>query len=73
MTRSKSPSPLKSAAATDTGERFAGKLRAAWKVPFPLPRSTQTEVVPRLATARSWIPSRLKSPTATHCGLLPTT
>ena len=41
---------------------------AAWKVPLPLPSSTLTLSLPSLATARSGLPSPLKSPTATDDG-----
>src|SRR5260370_30891658 len=43
---------------------------ANWKVPSPLPRSTQTFQSLKLATARSGLPSPLKSPTTTPEGPL---
>src|SRR5712692_4269704 len=48
----------------------ARKFRPAWKVPSPLPKSTETPEQ-TLATARSCTPSPLKSPTATEEGLHP--
>src|SRR5439155_17860759 len=45
---------------------------AVWKVPSPRPNSTET--VPSncwLATAKSALPSRLKSPVATEIGFVP--
>src|SRR5207249_7138572 len=50
------PSPLKSPTAMDDAPA-AGKFCAAWKVPSPLPRSTETSPERRLATARSGLPS----------------
>ena len=44
---------------------------AAAKVPLPLPSSTLTLSLPALATARSGLPSPLKSPTATEIGRVP--
>ena len=41
------------------------KFPAGWKVPLPLPSSTETVLDPALLTARSSLPSLLKSPTAT--------
>src|SRR6266581_3500419 len=49
------------------------KVVAGWKVPSPLPSSTETVLDPALATARSTLPSPLKSPTATDTGLDPDT
>src|SRR6185503_13376784 len=66
------PSPLRSATATELEPAPAGKVCAAWNVPSPLPRRTETSLLPRFALTRSFTPSPLKSPTATHCGLLPT-
>ena len=43
---------------------------AVWKVPSPLPNSTETVFELELATARSASPSWLKSPTATEVGLV---
>src|ERR1035441_3921741 len=56
-------------------------VTAVWKVPSPLPNSTEREprvgettagLSPELATARSSLPSPLKSPTATEIGFTPT-
>src|SRR5712664_3294630 len=70
--RSSHPSPLKSPTATETGLSPAAKLSAAWKVPSPFPRSTETLLeLKATATARSSHPSPLKSPTATETGLSP--
>src|SRR5437660_373350 len=41
--RSGAPSPLKSPTATEIGEQPAPKCWAAWKVPSPLPSSTETD------------------------------
>src|SRR5207253_762750 len=49
-----------------------GSVCADAKAPSPLPSSTETVLDPRLATARSSLPSPLKSPTATENGLVPT-
>src|SRR5262249_15921571 len=43
-----------------------------WKVPSPLPSNTETVLDPALATARSSLPSPLKSRTATETGFVPT-
>src|SRR5262249_7878868 len=64
--RSRWPSPLKSPTATDRGPCPAGKLRAVWKLPSPLPRSTLTLSLPKLATTRSSRPSPLTSPPPPH-------
>src|SRR5437879_1247482 len=42
------------------------------KVPSPFPNTTETLAEPESATARSRMPSPLKSAAATHWGLLPT-
>src|SRR5260370_749702 len=44
----------------------------AWKVPSPLPSSTETVLSLLLATTKSGLPSPLKSPTASEVGALPT-
>src|SRR6266567_1891843 len=44
----------------------------AWKVPSPLPSSTEMVLSLWLATTKSGLPSPLKSPTATKAGALPT-
>src|SRR6266480_3035703 len=49
-----------------------GKVRAGWKVPSPLPSSTETSPEFQLAAARSSLPSPLKSPTVTEVGRDPT-
>src|SRR5665213_1531856 len=73
VTRSSWPSPLKSAAATKAGDAPTAKgLRAAAvNPPEPLRRRTVTLLPLELAVTRSGLPSRLKSPTATDCGLAP--
>ena len=70
--RSGSPSPLKSPTATEVGPLPAAKLRAAWKLPSPLLKGTETLSEMELVTARSGSPSPLKSPTATEVGRFPT-
>ena len=47
------------------------KACGGWKVPSPLPSMTAAVLEPALATARSSLPSRFRSPTATTCGLGP--
>src|SRR5207244_8704586 len=47
------------------------KVVAGGKVPSPLPSNTETVLDPALATARSGLPSLLKSPTATDQGAPP--
>src|SRR6266851_1356709 len=69
--RSGNPSRLKSPTATDTGVLAARKLRAARKLPSPLPKSTETLLESWLATTTSSHPSPLKSPTAIDTGVLP--
>src|SRR3989442_717044 len=71
--RSGTPSPLKSPTAAEKGRVLrVAKFRAAWKVPSPLPSSTETlfaplgKFAPLGTTARSGIPSPLRSPTATE-------
>src|SRR5437867_1462718 len=71
--RSGLPSPLKSAIATDQGVMPTAKVCAGWKVPSPLPSSTETVLARELASARSCTPSLLKSPTATDTGVAPDT
>src|SRR6266581_686983 len=66
------PSLLKSPKAKYQGLRPTGRLCAAWKVPSPLPSSTEAVLESTLETARSGLPSRLKSPTATSPGWVPT-
>src|SRR6059058_2590684 len=46
-------------------------VSGAWKVPSPLPSSTETVLKPRLATTRSSLPSAFKSPSATEEAPLP--
>jgi len=47
-------------------------LVAAPKLPAPFPSNMETLFEPKLATARSWLPSPLNSPTAIEKGVLPT-
>src|SRR5262249_11849501 len=65
------PSPLKSSTTTDVGVLPTPKLVTAPKPPMPLPnkidRLFETALNP-LGTARSCLPSPLKSPTATAAG-----
>src|SRR5882757_2065757 len=72
-TMSGMPSPLKSPAATNVGLVLVpvDGLAAAVNVPSPLPKRTVTVLLKVFATARSDLPSPLKSPTATDSGLLP--
>src|SRR5437667_262180 len=74
VARSGLPSRLKSPTATEYGSVPAVKLVAAPKLPVPLPSSTDTLLAlkPTLDVARSGLPSRLKSPTATEIGFVPT-
>src|SRR5262245_16489512 len=72
--RSDLPSPLKSPTATE----FAAVLPVekvgifvVGNVPFPVLNNTPTVVLLELATARSGLPSPLKSPTATEVGFDP--
>ena len=78
VARSCRPSPLKSPTATPAGRLPVAGDAAAVNVPspmppVPLPNSTDTVPEPVLAITRSCRPSPLNSPTATDCGLLPTT
>src|SRR5439155_188540 len=68
--RSGLPSPLKSPTAMDAGRLPAPKASAAWKVPLPVPCSTNTWLELGMATARSGSPSPLRSPTVTERGPL---
>ena len=72
--RSGLPSRLKSPTATEKGlvPTFSGEEGAAVKSPVPVPSRMLTLLEPALATARSGRPSRLKSPTATELGWVPT-
>ena len=69
VARSRLPSLLKSATASERGSTPVAKVRAVWKVPSPLPSSTLT-VPSWLAVARSSLPSLLKSPVTTAWGWL---
>src|SRR6266699_487433 len=65
--RSGLPSPLKSPSAMYQGKpppEAKYMFFAAWKVPSPLPSSSQAVQSPKLTTARSGFPSPLKSATA---------
>ena len=44
------------------------ELIAFWKLPSPLPNSTETSAETTLATTKSGLPSRFKSPAATSNG-----
>src|SRR5262249_33108650 len=70
-TKSRIPSPLKSATATETGLVPTGKFSAVLNVPSPLPSSTDTLAESEFARTRSRTLSPLKSPTATETGLMP--
>ena len=59
------PSLLKSPGTVEVGPRPAAKPTPNWKVPSPLPSSTETVSAPVLAATRSGLASPLKSPTAT--------
>src|SRR5215831_1803 len=50
----------------------APKLVVRLKWPTPSPNRMDTSFETELLTARSWLPSLLKSPTATELGLVPT-
>ena len=72
--RSGLPSPLKSATVTSSGLVPAVRFTAGPKVPSPLPKSTLAPLAPApwtsvLVTARSSLPSRLKSASARPKGL----
>src|SRR5436305_137956 len=54
------------------GPAATGERGALAKPPLPLPSRMLTLLLLRLATARSGLPSPLKSPTATEAGVLPT-
>jgi hypothetical protein len=71
--KSRFPSPLKSAEMTAEGAVAAPVENAvkAWKVPSTLPRNTEIVLSAVLATAKSGMPSLLKSPTANDCGPFP--
>src|SRR5262249_27969108 len=56
----------------EEGTRPTGTSGAAAKPPRPLPRRILTLLLPELATAKSSLPSPLKSPTATDWGKEPT-
>src|SRR5438093_1256498 len=60
-----------SATAAERGLLPTAKDRGAWKVPSPLPSSTETSLDQALVTARSRIPSALNWPTATKEGRVP--
>ena len=72
--RSGRPSRLKSPTAMETGSvpTLSGEVGAAVKFPVPSPSRIVTLLELMLATARSGRPSRLKSPTATPRGSVPT-
>src|SRR3989440_11987330 len=57
----------------DGGAVAAMRVSGGGKVPSPLLSSTETVLESKLATARSGLPSPLKSPTATETGLAPAT
>ena len=65
------PSPLMSPTATENGFVPTGKLLMTSKVPSPLPSSTLTLLLPKLAVTMSGLPSPLTSPTATEAGAVP--
>src|SRR5262245_30233321 len=71
--RSGLPSPLKSPTATDLGLVPAPtvELWASGKSPAPSPSRIVTFLERWLATARSGLPSRLKSATVTELGFWP--
>src|ERR1051326_2606505 len=79
--RSCFPSPLKSPTEIDCGPEADGEVTADWNVPSPLPNNIaitlpgEHEYLPQLrppsATARSLLPSPLKSPTAIERGAPP--
>src|SRR5271166_6300927 len=74
MAKSANPSPLKSPTAICKGKKPVAYVCCDWKVPSPLPSSTLTVAARsvELVTARSAMPSPLKSPTATNKGPPPT-
>src|SRR2546426_1181250 len=57
--------------ATNGGRAPTAKLVGAPKEPVPLPSRMDTLLLPLLATARSCLPSLLKSPSAREAGLPP--
>ena len=74
---SRIPSLFTSLTAIAIGYVPVGELIGLPKLPFPSPRSTETDLVgsetPALAVAISKLPSPLKSPIATDTGPLPAT
>src|ERR1039458_10269748 len=72
--RSGFPSPLKSPTAIEDGliPTGTGYVVAGAKFPAPSPFRIETVLSLKLVTARSRLPSLLKSPTATKDGLAPT-
>src|SRR5205085_2109509 len=71
--RSGLPSRLKSPTATEMGKlpTATGELEGCENPPLPFPSRIVTVLALKFAVARSGVPSRLKSPTATDLGLLP--
>lgn len=67
------PSPLKSATATEYGfvPTVNGLPPAAVNPPLPFPSNTVTVLSPQSATAKSGLPSPLKSATAVARGFVP--
>jgi hypothetical protein len=57
---------------TENGPPPTANVCWVWKLPSPLPNNTDTLLSLRLATARSSLPSPLKSATPTEIGRLPT-
>src|SRR5579864_2258843 len=68
IARSSLPSPLRSPATIDAGLEPAGKVIGGRKVLVPMPRKIDTLLELPLVTARSRIPSELKSATASAVG-----
>src|SRR5262249_58028387 len=63
---------MKAPTATEWGRERTRTAGAVTRVPEPLPRRMLTVLLRSLATARSCLPSPLKSPTATATGATPT-
>ena len=65
------PSALKSPIARKAGVAVTANSRAAWNVPFPLPRNTLTSAVPSLAVIASSLPSPFTSRSTTVWPFVP--
>ena len=62
---------MKSPTATELGPEPAAKLVAALKLPVPVPSKIETLLESKFASARSSLPSPLKSPATRETGFPP--